>query len=95
MADRSRLARFVRIRARQAGQTYERARQAYHEGRTDVVGDEYEHRRIVCRRHAERRTVTVDTGGRPDCFDPDHLDCAGCREDILADRVETWSPREA
>jgi len=46
--------------------------------------------RQVCRRHAERRAVSVDATGTPACFDADHPDCRGCVEDVREGSVETW-----
>jgi hypothetical protein len=46
--------------------------------------------RIVCRRYVERRTVAVDTEGRPACFEPGNDDCEGCAVDVREGRVQTW-----
>ena len=46
--------------------------------------------RIVCRRYAERRAVSLDERLRPVCYDADHPDCQGCVEDIDAGTIETW-----
>lgn len=46
--------------------------------------------RIVCRRYAEKRAVTLDEEGCPACFDADHPDCEGCVEDLYAGTIETW-----
>ena len=92
MADGNRVARFIRLRARLAGRTYERARHAYRSGHDEVIATEDpEEQHIVCRRFAERRIVVVDTTGRPHCFEGNHPDCEGCREDIIAGRIETWT----
>jgi predicted phage gp36 major capsid-like protein len=97
-----RLERVIRQQLRKAGRQFEEARRAYAEGREDPDGDaagaeRYDlptdgdgRARIVCRRHAERRSVTVDAEGRPSCFDPDHPDCEGCAEDVRDGYVETW-----
>lgn len=83
-----RLQRVMRLAARRAGAGYEEARRAYHEGRTGSTAGE--NARIVCRRYAERRRVTLDDHDRPDCFDTDHPACRGCVEDIRNGCVETW-----
>jgi len=88
-----RLERFLRTTLRDAGRQFGRARRAYRAGkgaRFDLPTDGEERARIVCRRHAERRTVAVDADGRPACFDPDHPDCRGCAEDVREGVVETW-----
>lgn len=95
MANRGRLTRFIRQRARAAGRQYEEARRAYQEAHDAVLSqdlptDEYGRARIVCRRFAERRAVAIDEASRPTCFDPNHPDCEGCKEDILRGRIETW-----
>ncbi len=88
---------FVRRTLRDAGRQYAEARRAYEAGRTesaaaafDLPADDEGRARIVCRRHAERRSVGVDDEGRPACFDPDHPDCRGCAEDVREGVVETW-----
>ncbi|EMA65768.1 hypothetical protein C461_13746 [Halorubrum aidingense JCM 13560] len=97
-----RLERVIRQQLRKAGKQFEEAKRAYAEGRDDPDGDgsgvdrydlpadESGRARIVCRRHAERRSVAVDAEGRPSCFDPGHPDCEGCAEDIREGFVETW-----
>lgn len=89
MALDDRLDRLVRTVARRAGQEFAEARRAYREGRAGIESDG-DDIRIVCRRHAERRTVRTDSEGRPDCFESDHPDCEGCAEDVRAGAVETW-----
>ncbi|AUX09188.1 hypothetical protein AArcSl_1559 [Halalkaliarchaeum desulfuricum] len=94
----------LRQRIREIGRRYEEAKHAYWEGREEVEGerdrsgaprydlptDEDGNARLVCRRYAERRPVPVDRQGRPACFEPDHPDCEGCREDIQDGTVETY-----
>lgn len=46
--------------------------------------------KVVCRRHAEERSVRLDAESRPHCFDADHPDCQGCVEDIRDGSIETW-----
>lgn len=79
---------------RSAGRQVEQARRAYSDARTSaregLPRDEEGRAKIVCRRHAEKRAVSLDDEGRPHCFDPDHPDCRGCAEDVRAGRVETW-----
>jgi hypothetical protein len=89
MTDSDRIGRFLRTKLRGAGRQYEEARQAFVDARDEAAPDE-ETARIVCRRHAERRVVTIDSEGRPSCFEADHPDCEGCVEDIRAGVVETW-----
>lgn len=83
-----RLQRVMRLAARRAGAGYEEARRAYLAGRAYHLSAESA--RIVCRRYAERREVTVDDEGRPECYDSDHPACRGCVEDIRNGCVETW-----
>ncbi|MFW5950106.1 MAG: DUF7091 family protein [archaeon] len=92
--DADRLPRFVRSTLHSAGQQLAEARRAYvaakHSARVDLPVDEEGKARIVCRREAERRTVSIDAEGRPGCFDADHPDCQGCLEDVRKETVETW-----
>ena len=92
--DDDRLSGLVRSSLRSAGRQLAEARRAYEDAkfsaRADLPLDEAGRARLVCRRHAERRAVSVDADGRPDCFDPDHPDCRGCLEDIRSERIETW-----
>lgn len=95
MDDGGRFSRFLRARLRAAGRRYERARLAYRHARDETLADGLPtdgdgHARIVCRRYAEKRAVAVDAASRPSCFEANHLDCEGCREDILQGRIETW-----
>jgi hypothetical protein len=91
-----RLERLVRSAFRDAGRQLAAARRAYREGladageATDLPRDEAGRARIVCRRYAEQRAVTLDAAGRPDCFEADHPDCEGCAEDVREGVVETW-----
>lgn len=88
-----RVERLLRQKLRAAGREFEAVKRAYREGMTEGRGlptDDEGGVRIVCRRHAERRSVTLDSERRPDCFDPDHPDCRGCVEDIREGVVETW-----
>jgi hypothetical protein len=57
---------------------------------SELPADDEGRARIVCRRHAERRAVSLDDAARPECFDPDHQDCRGCVEDVRDGVVETW-----
>lgn len=94
MSNRRRLERLLRTKLHSAGKQFEEARRAYTDARTatlaDLPTDEDGRARIVCRRHAEKRAVSLDEAARPACFDPDHRDCQGCVEDIRDGRVETW-----
>ena len=89
-----RLKSFLRSKIRSAGRQYADAKRAYADARqstlADLPRDEAGRARIVCRRYAERRAVSLDEAARPDCFDPDHPDCEGCAEDVRDGRVETW-----
>lgn len=90
-----RLKRFIRLKFRDAGRQFEEAKRAYREGRANsrrfgLPRDASGRARVVCRRYAEKRAVTVDADGRPQCFDADHPDCRGCAEDIREGVVETW-----
>ena len=90
------LERFLRTKLRSAGRQYEETKRAYRDGRNgdgadvDLPRGADGRARIVCRRHVERRTVAVDSEGRPNCFDEDHPDCRGCAEDVREGAVETW-----
>lgn len=93
--DGERIGRFLRQRVRAAGRRYEEARQAYRSAHDAVLAgelpvDDAGRARIVCRRFAERRAVRIDGQGRPECYDEDHPDCRGCREDVRAGHIETW-----
>ncbi|MEF8812547.1 MAG: hypothetical protein V5A55_01855 [Halovenus sp.] len=93
MGDGDRLTRFVRTKLRSAGRQYEQARRAFGEGRTETLAElptTGGKARIVCRRHAEKRAVTLDSEARPDCFEAGHPDCEGCVEDIRDGCIETW-----
>lgn len=94
MGNRRRLNRLLRSKMRSAGRQFEEARQAYREAREGarvaLPRDEEGRARIVCRRYAERRAVELDAELRPDCFDPDSVDCRGCVEDVRDGVVETW-----
>ncbi|PSQ32315.1 hypothetical protein BRD09_04120 [Halobacteriales archaeon SW_10_68_16] len=94
MTDGDRLGRFLRTKVRSAGRQYEQARRAYDSARAsalaDLPTDGAGQARIVCRRYAEKRTVPLEEGARPACFEADHPDCQGCLEDIRAGRIETW-----
>jgi hypothetical protein len=87
-----RLERFIRTTFRSAGRRYAEARNAYYEGRTaaDLPRDDEGRVRIVCRREAERRAVTLDDADRPACYEAGHPDCEGCVEDVREGVVETW-----
>ncbi len=94
MSNRRRFERILRTKLRSAGRQYAEARHAYQSARdvaaSDLPTDEEGRVKVVCRRYAERRAVELDSGFRPDCFDPDHVDCQGCVEDIRDGRIETW-----
>ena len=90
---------FVSERLRELGRQYERTRRAYAEGKKEpqraaildeLPVDDANRAKIVCRRHAEKRAVSLDAEGKPACFDPDHTDCKGCVEDIQDGLIETW-----
>jgi hypothetical protein len=89
-----RLESFLRTKLRSAGRQYADAKRAYRDARraalADLPRDEEGRARIVCRRYAERRAVSLDSQARPNCFEPDHPDCEGCVEDVRDGRVETW-----
>ncbi|WP_136717529.1 DUF7091 family protein [Halorientalis salina] len=92
--DQGRLHRFLRTTVRSASQQVEAAKRAYSDAKrsalADLPQDEAGRARIVCRRYAERRAVSLDEQARPTCFDADHQDCRGCVEDIREGTVETW-----
>ena len=82
---------FLGATARAAGRRFAAAKRAYSRGqeRADADGPYDEHAKIVCRRHAQKRTVMLD-GYVPDCFEAGHPDCEGCLEDVREGTVETW-----
>ncbi len=84
------LQRALRRAGRQVGEARREYETAKRRSRTDLPTDDEGRARIVCRRHAEQRSVPVDAEGRPACFDPDHPDCQGCVEDVRAGRIQTW-----
>lgn len=86
--DRRAVDRFVRTTLRKAGRRYERTSRDYEDARNSVLDDE--HAKIVCRRHAEKRTVELDSDARPDCYEAGHPDCEGCVEDLHNGTIETW-----
>ena len=94
MSNRRRLKRLLRTKLRSAGKQYADAKRAYSDARraaaVELPTDEDGRARIVCRRYAEKRRVSLDDAGRPHCFDGDHRDCRGCVEDVREGRVETW-----
>ncbi|MFB6224595.1 MAG: hypothetical protein ABEH86_13110 [Haloarcula sp.] len=94
MADDDRLERFIRDTLQSAGRQLSDAKKAYHNGKRSAKAglprDEEGRARIVCRRHAEYRAVSMDEETRPVCFDAEHPDCQGCVEDIRDGTIETW-----
>ncbi len=96
MADRTSWGGLVRRAARVAGRKFAETREAYQEGRSagqvpeDLPTDDEGDARIVCRRYVEKRAVSVDAAGRPECFEAGHPDCEGCAEDVREGRIETW-----
>lgn len=94
MSNRRRLERLLRTKLNAVGRQVEEAKRAYSDARTATLAelptDESGKARIVCRRHAEKRAVSVDAEGRPECYDSEHADCRGCVEDIDEGRIETW-----
>ncbi|MFC7155794.1 hypothetical protein ACFQPA_10035 [Halomarina halobia] len=94
MSNRRRLEFVLRSKLRAAGRQYGEAKEAYRAARAaseaDLPIDEGGNARVVCRRYAEKRSVELDAGLRPDCYDADHVDCRGCVEDIRDGRIETW-----
>jgi hypothetical protein len=92
--DNARLKRFVSGTIRTVGTQLSEAKRAYTDGkRAAMAGLPRDHdgrARIVCRRHADRRAVSLDEQGRPACFAPAHPDCQGCIEDIDDGTIETW-----
>lgn len=94
MSNRRRLERLVRTKLNAVGRRYEETKQAYSGAKTATLAnlptDDEGRARIVCRRHAEQRAVTIDEEFRPACYDADHPDCRGCLEDVRDDQIETW-----
>ena len=94
VSNRRRLERLVRTKLYSAGKQFEEAKRAYSDAKTatlaDLPTDDEGRAKIVCRRHAEKRAVSLDEQARPACYDPEHRDCRGCVEDIRERRVETW-----
>ena len=94
VSNRRRLKRLLRTKLHSVGRQYEEAKRAYTDAKaatlTDLPTDGDGRARIVCRRYAEKRAVSLDEDARPSCYDPDHPDCRGCVEDIREARIETW-----
>ena len=94
MSNRRRLERLLRTKLNAAGQQFEEAKRAYADAKAattaDLPTDDDGRARIVCRRHAEKRAVSIDAEGRPACYDAEHPDCRGCVEDVREGRIETW-----
>lgn len=94
MSNRRRLKRLLRTKLNSVGRQYAEAKRAYTDAKTATVADlptDGDGRaRIVCRRYAEKRAVSLDDELRPSCYDSDHPDCRGCVEDIREARIETW-----
>lgn len=94
VSNRRRLKRLIRTKLHSAGRQYQEAKRAYSDAKTaalaDIPTDEEGRARVVCRRYAEKRAVSLDERARPACYDADHQDCRGCAEDIRDGRVETW-----
>lgn len=94
MSNRRRLERLLRTKLHSAGRGFEEARRAYRDARSATLAelptDGSGRAKIVCRRHAEKRAVSLDDAARPACYDADHRDCRGCVEDIRDGRIETW-----
>ena len=92
--DEGRIRRFLETTFRSASQQIDDARRAYSDAKrsalADLPQDDAGRAKLVCRRHAERRAVSLDEQARPACFDPDHQDCRGCVEDVREGVVETW-----
>ena len=88
MAD---LGDWLRTAARKAGRTVGAVGTQFSGGRMEgsLPQDDDGKVRIVCRRYAERRAVTV-TAGKPACFEANNPDCESCLEDIADGTVETW-----
>ncbi|AOW79324.1 hypothetical protein HTSR_0116 [Halodesulfurarchaeum formicicum] len=77
--------------ARRVGRTVGAASSEFSGGRIEgtLPREEDGRARIVCRKHAERRAVQIDSG-RPTCFEPEDPDCESCLADIEDGTVETW-----
>jgi hypothetical protein len=94
VSNRRRLERLLRSKLNAVGKQYEESRRAYADAKaaaeSELPTDGDGRARIVCRRHAEKRAVSVDESGVPACFEADHPDCRGCVEDIREGRIETW-----
>lgn len=94
MSNRRRLERILRRKLNSVGRQFEEAKRAYADAKTATVAelptDDEGRAKLVCRRYAEKRAVSIDADGHPECYDPEHPDCRGCVEDIDAGRIETW-----
>jgi hypothetical protein len=92
--DEDRIERLLREKIRSAGRQVGEARRAYRHAKraaqADLPFDDGGNARIVCRRYAEKRAVELDPELRPECFDPQSVDCRGCAEDVREGDVETW-----
>lgn len=94
VSNRRRLKRLLQTKLHSAGKQYEEAKRAYTDAKAatlaDLPTDEEGRAKLVCRRYAEKRAVSLDDEGRPACYEAEHRDCQGCLEDIREDRIETW-----
>lgn len=81
----------IRNAARRAGRTVGEVGKQLSGGRIEgsLPQDESGQVRIVCRRYAEKRAVSVSSG-KPECFEAGNPDCESCLEDITDGTVETW-----
>ncbi|TKR25760.1 DUF7091 family protein [Natronomonas salsuginis] len=97
VSNRRRLERLLRTKLHAVGRQYEETKRAYTDAKSAALAnlptDDEGRARVVCRRHAEKRAVSLDSDARPSCYDPEHPDCRGCVEDIREERIETWGPR--
>jgi hypothetical protein len=81
----------IRNAARRAGRTVGRVGKELSGGRIEgsLPQDESGQVRIVCRRHAEKRALSLEAGN-PSCYEAGNADCESCVEDISDGTVETW-----
>mgnify|MGYP000515272474 CR=1 FL=1 len=85
------LGHWLRNAARKAGRTVGAVGTQFTGGHIEgrLPQDETGKVRIVCRRHAERRAVTLEDG-TPTCYEPTNPDCESCLADLADGTIETW-----
>jgi len=84
-------ARLARRAARSVGRQLSEAKREFRTAKStaQLPTDESGRVKIVCRRYAEKRAVTLEDDV-PECYEAGHPACEGCAEDVQDGSVETW-----